>query len=314
MSCGKAPLEKLGYTVLEKETPIDPNEIRGDFLREHVVKTGCCGEKEFLKLYAYTLMDHPVVVHLDLDSLVLSPLDDLFDAMLLPASSSFASPNIPTMFDRPLPQRIEAFFTRDYNMVNLGKEDVGVQGGFLVVRPSMEYFEEYKQIILEGNFVSGAGWDRKYGGYFGAQQIQGLCAYFFDGVHPGTAVELNRCIYNQMVDNPKRKTKSGEAKCLDLTDHCEDCRKTDISKIKLAHFTICQKPWLCPTGHITGNNIIAPLCRELHQHWFLVRKDFDEYRGMSSETIGIGSHMSDVYHGYCKSSGKGYIPIELDIE
>ena len=32
------------------------------------------------------------------------------------------------------------------------------QGGFLVVRPSMERFEEYKAIIRKGDHTGGGGW------------------------------------------------------------------------------------------------------------------------------------------------------------
>ena len=39
------PLENLGYTLLERPTPIKVEEIGGDgFLRERIVVTGCCGE------------------------------------------------------------------------------------------------------------------------------------------------------------------------------------------------------------------------------------------------------------------------------
>ena len=39
LECSK-PFEKLGYEVQIKDTPIDASKIKGDFLREHVVKTG----------------------------------------------------------------------------------------------------------------------------------------------------------------------------------------------------------------------------------------------------------------------------------
>lgn len=39
MECSKS-FEKLGYQVEIKNTPIDVTQIRGDFLREKVVKTG----------------------------------------------------------------------------------------------------------------------------------------------------------------------------------------------------------------------------------------------------------------------------------
>lgn len=39
------PLEALGYTLLERPTPIKVEDIRGDGgLRERIVTNGCCGE------------------------------------------------------------------------------------------------------------------------------------------------------------------------------------------------------------------------------------------------------------------------------
>ena len=52
------------------------------FLREHIPISGCCGEEEYPKLYAYALSESPIMVHLNLDSLVLRPMDDLFHVML----------------------------------------------------------------------------------------------------------------------------------------------------------------------------------------------------------------------------------------
>jgi hypothetical protein len=300
------PFQKLGYEIQIKETPIDPTKIKGDFLREKVDKTGCCGAKEFLKLYAYTLVEYEIVVHLDLDSLILQPLDNLFDSMLLDNEAKAVSDSkLPVMFGDPVPEKIEAFFTRDYNMANLGKKHVNMQGGFFVVKPNLQYFEEYKEAILEGDFIPGNGWKGKYGGYFGAQQIQGLCAYFFDGLHPGTAVELNRCIYNNMNDDPKReKGKTGEKVCMDGKETCEDCREADIANVKSAHFTICQKPWICP--HYT---LQIPLCKEFHKKWFTIRRDLE--RQLDIEKIDEVDSSVDPFNGYCRSgkSGKGYAPL-----
>ena len=39
-------------------------------------------EKKVYKIWAYTIVEHLVVVHLDVDTVVLKPLDDLFDSML----------------------------------------------------------------------------------------------------------------------------------------------------------------------------------------------------------------------------------------
>ena len=60
-------------------------DIEGDFLRSHILKSGCCGARELLKFYAWTLTDYWRVVHLDMDSLVLGNMEELFamDASLV---------------------------------------------------------------------------------------------------------------------------------------------------------------------------------------------------------------------------------------
>ena len=78
------------------------------------------------------------------------------------------------------------------------------------------------------------------GKFWGGQTIQGIVPYFYHSIHPGDAQEMNRCIYNCMVDNPYRK---GTTNCLDMKPMCEDCRAQKIENIVSAHFTICQKPW-----------------------------------------------------------------------
>ena len=105
-------------------------------------------------------------MHLDLDSLVLQPLDDLFDSMLYGDNGA-----LPVMHNATVPKNIEGFYTVDYNMGYKGLEFPGVQGGFLVIKPSMQYFDEYIRVVLEGNFLEGRGWGGKYGWYFGGAQI-----------------------------------------------------------------------------------------------------------------------------------------------
>ncbi|KAL7529387.1 hypothetical protein ACHAXR_006115 [Thalassiosira sp. AJA248-18] len=161
--CSSA-VSKLGYTALIRNTPFDREDIQKEFLREHVDGASCCGRKEFIKLYAYTLVQHPVAVILDLDSLVLKPLDDLFDAMILENYDLLES-SIPIhdwknakTNSLPKKKRVDAFYTRDYNMVNAGGEKyAGVQGGFLMVRPSETVLEEYIDLVLEGDYREGQG-------------------------------------------------------------------------------------------------------------------------------------------------------------
>ena len=111
------PLKDLGYTLLKRETPVAVKDIQGDFLREKIEKNGCCGEKELVKLEAYTLIQHPIVVHLDLDVLILKPMDALFDWMLVDPQQllvNYDTTGIPIMWpEMQVPPTPNAFFTRD---------------------------------------------------------------------------------------------------------------------------------------------------------------------------------------------------------
>jgi hypothetical protein len=111
------PLQDLGYTLLKRDTPVAVKDIQGDYLREKIEKNGCCGEKELVKLEAYTLIQHPIVVHLDLDVLILKPMDALFDWMLVEPqqlSVQYDTTGVPIMWPKmKVPTTPNAFFTRD---------------------------------------------------------------------------------------------------------------------------------------------------------------------------------------------------------
>lgn len=112
--CAKS-LEELGYELIERPTPVKVKEIEGEFLKERIESNGCCGAKELIKLEAYTLTDYPVVVHLDMDFLLLKPIDTLFDVMLDQSGDlTKYSSSLDLMWpNRTMPAKVNAFFTRD---------------------------------------------------------------------------------------------------------------------------------------------------------------------------------------------------------
>ena len=190
-------------------------------------------------------MNHSVVVHLDLDTLVLKPMDALFDLML---GLSRNTSQVGIMWnDQPLPTPIDAFFTHDYNLVHPRRKHKPIQGGLLVVRPSLHTYNQFVDILRKGEFQEGHGWGGTVGPFYGSMTIQGLLPYFFEALRLGNAVELNRCIHNQMSDNPRTKdAKPGEedqGKCRTGQSKCEDCRESEVDDIVSVHYTVCQKPW-----------------------------------------------------------------------
>jgi hypothetical protein len=247
--CARPTLEPLGYHILIRNVPVSLNKIEGAYLREKVPDNGCCGEKEFVKLHAYTLVNHPAVVHLDLDTLVLKPMDALFDVIIDGPPTDGSNGGVDVAFGDPInsfdadssTKQIDAFFTRDYNMAHRGMKHVGVQGGFLVLRPSVLSYAEFSSIIRQGDFRSNGGWGGLgFGPFYGSMTFQGIIPYFYDHFHPGTGVELNHCIYNNMADNPRDKPTKNDivsGNCRDgynrpdKNDECEDCRSRDFEDV-----------------------------------------------------------------------------------
>ena len=209
------------------------NEIENRDYAEKVANSGCCGADEFLKLWAFTLTEYHRVTHLDMDSIIFQSMDELYE------------------IDK------EVLFTGDYNMKG-GSPVVPAQGGFLVVRPSMDTFREFQAIIRKGDHTGRVG-GLAHRQLLGRADHSGIIL-FYHVKHPGAAQEMNRCVFNCMVDNPYHQHKL----CLDKQPTCQDCRVQEPDKVKSAHFTICQKPWTC-TKHTNPRN--AVLCEIFHT-WF----------------------------------------------
>ena len=298
-------LSKLGYEILIRNTPIDVYRIQNEQYREDIESNGCCGSKEFMKLWAYTLVDHPIVVHLDTDTFLNKPFDNLFDAMLVDDATKMT---LPTMFNKPLPKTIDFFFTRDYQQRSRITKDpskYGVQGGFFVVRPDVKLFQELLDAIHGGNYTKRDGWGGKqYGGYWGSSQIQGFLSYFYGTVRPLIAVELNRCLYNTMTDdNPMF-----EGMCRTGEVECEDCRLTPVSEVVSFHLTSCWKPWQCP-------KIKKPhpaSCNDAHLAWFKLRQSLETGWNIEVPTEGWWFERT---LGYCRrpsgAKKRIYIPLQL---
>ena len=249
VECAGPTLKSIGYKVLSRSSPVELKYIHGEYLRERLPNDGCCGVNEFTKLHAYTLVDHPAVVLMDLDSLVMKPMDNLFDVMI-GGAPLIGNGNIEVAFGDPIQsphydrsKGINAFFTREYNIADDTMEHVAVQGGFLVIKPSLMQYADFSSVIRVGEYQQEGGWaGLGFGPFEGSTAFQELFSYFYDHIHPGAGVELNRCVYNNMVDDP-RDSNGGSCKDgYNRSDRkeCEDCRSRNINEVSdtnESHFT-----------------------------------------------------------------------------
>lgn len=228
------------------------------------------------------------VLHLDMDSIIFRNLDSIFSVR-----------------DK------ELLYTGDYNM-KAGSPVAPAQGGFLLIRPSLERFEEFRAIIRKGDHGPKGWGGSRIGNFWGGQTIQGIMPYFYHSIHPGDGAELNRCQYNNMVDNPYHKN---TLRCIDGNATCEDCRLSNPEVVYSAHFTICQKPWTC-TKHDNPRNMVV--CEAFHRKWFKLRDEFESELGLAETTKASYRSSNGRFPGslgMCKGYGDDkYLPIPLPNE
>ena len=113
----------------------------------------------------------------------------------------------------------------------------------MVVRPDVAIFEEMIEIVRVGDFKKGKGWGGTgIGNWWGGATFQGLVPYYYFKVASkhNPAVEVDRCIYNQMVDREIAPPSRGPPFVGQV-----HCRRVPLIEIKNVHFTLCQKPWTC---------------------------------------------------------------------
>ena len=301
------------------------SEIRGEFLRNHIQRERCCGEDEFIKLEAYRLPEE-IIVHVDLDFALYKPMDHLFDAILYSKDSPEGiAARSKIELERPgekLPDKIGAFLTRDWPQVVPNKWPPAYQAGFLVARQDPSIMTEIVEVIKEGKYTQGWGWNygwgnKGYGGYVGAMAMQGVIAYYYDHIRKDNAVELNQCLYNHMGMYTRHN-----GKCRNGSDTCEDCTKTKMKDIYSMHYTMCRKPYLCqatgsPNGKKEGGGRATALhtgtvdvdhCLEMASKWHSLRSDFEVSLLSLTKDMTIiegqaGKYKRDVFQGHCKDDG-----------
>jgi hypothetical protein len=174
--------ERTGFEVIVVDSPVRTDEIRGETLRKNIHRELCCGADEFIKLYAYSMLPHEIVVHVDIDFAFYKPMDDLFDALRYDKDSVLGqAARARIHLERPeigLPDRIDAFLTKDWPQVAPGKFPAAYQAGFLVARRDPALLEEMLEVIREGNYTAGWGYGTGWGlagysGWVGAMAMQG---------------------------------------------------------------------------------------------------------------------------------------------
>ncbi len=205
-----APLYSLGYNVLNGKSPLD--EV----------------DKEYIKIYALSLSNHEIVVTLEVDTLLLQPLDELFDFMLEGTIGTELAQN--QDFDPKInPDRIFFVSTRTVNRL--------VDHSFFIARTSTDAFPKALERMKA---YPGKSFDD-----------------FLNHVYGKDHLELNNCVYNTYVS----------ASPVDLDDPKSNhvCDDVPFEKVKFAHFSSCGAPWDCEEVK-KNSELCQTLIREWHRN------------------------------------------------
>mmetsp|Transcript_20598 Transcript_20598/g.42882 ORF Transcript_20598/g.42882 Transcript_20598/m.42882 type:complete len:539 (+) Transcript_20598:602-2218(+) len=379
-------LKLAGFELSPQVPPINKLWIEmpeGSNLRSAIGDDGCCGDYELVKLNSYLLEEYAMVVHLDLDTLILRPMDELFNVMYFDPNGEEGREARRKLVDVVAPTylnkrvygaegreqmevedvnatvaegllrnvTVNAFYTKDYNMIipkSKQSKRVGVQGGFLVLRPSFETYKELISMVYTGEHYPGrdaenTGWFKSgYGMHiWGSLTIQGLLAYYFSELQVETSVELNRCKYNQIADNARVSTRNSKAKypygsilpfmrnesnprynyydtdCRDGRKNCDDvdCQRAPVEETRVAHYTYCKMPMNCLDCNTVMETYKDLTCRKLIREWFRVRRTLPGVNDMGWWNVDDykGGSSTDCYNeyylGYCDQQ-KGYKRID----
>jgi hypothetical protein len=129
-------------------------------------------------------------------------MDDLFDAMLFAKNSpqgklARSRLRIQQPLYQKLPDRIDAFFSRDIALARPWDNRQVAQGGFLVARPSQDTFNSYLHVIQEANYSGRCDDSGGWGGLgYGCKQG----AMHYQGTTDSTIEMSSKCFHCYLID------------------------------------------------------------------------------------------------------------------
>jgi len=131
----------------------------------------------FEQLHAYTFTNHELVMLVEPSTMMLQPVDELFDDLI----------NDPTTM---------ATYTTEPN----GDIDLGM----VIIRPSLAEFEAIKNIFKTVEFDDTSGWGGTGigAGSQGGLGSKGLLTYYYTQVATAPSLVADRCIYGNEAFGP----------------------------------------------------------------------------------------------------------------
>ena len=162
---------------------------------------------------------------------------------------------------------------------------------------------------------------------YGSMTIQGLLGYYFNELKL-THVELNRCMVNQIADNPRRTTFHRlfphasatvqnanatweDTTCKDGRENCDDvqCQNWPIENTTLVHYTHCNPAKSCVEHRAVEDReyLDEYACQDMHEAWFRMRHSLE--KKLHNVTSNVRDPSAELWEGhihlgYCEAKGQ----------
>ena len=222
-------------------------------------------------LHAFNLVHHDAVVVMDFNTQLQKPLQDEVNQLL-------ADPNA------------QVKFVKD--------KDGGVSKNFMILKPSKEKFQEYRDEYLNTPYDPVTGWNGEgFNTFKGKLGLKGFFSYKVS--KDPTWKELDRCTYNNQLDEECIRT-------MDVED----------SKIVRHSKTVCGEPRDCPYSHPKWSGEKKKACQKAHAFYFKSRYELEmKHFSKPVHQERFGNFKAKTFYGYCKGSGKkNYLGLIQQIE
>ena len=280
-------LEQLGYRVEIKGSPIWKDVVSDPYLQENAPSD--LGFRDLMKLHAYTLTRHQVVIMVDFTTIILDPLDEVIDEMLES-------------------DQIKASFAYEYATESPALElQRGINTNLLLIKPSYSEYNTLVQLYRSETYNETMGWGgHGVGNFVGALGTSGLLTHYYRS-NPDTDIELDKCTYANVVEDPVDES---TGYCRDGSEPpCEDCRLKFIHSVKAGRLNrVCGRPWECPWSgepEVTGtwDGPTHQLCTAFLADWYEKRLRFEQNHWTGPLSNRTGSFHPDVFLGFCHGPG-----------
>ena len=200
-------------------------EINNQYIKDNIPND--VGIRDSTKLQIWTMTLHPAAVLMDYETILQKPIDQEIDMLL-------ADENLKGLYISSAPD------------VNTGM--AGVDTGFLIIKPSLEEFDNIVNTYVNTVFDPNTGWNGQgHHGFKGDMGISGFLSWYFAN-DPGY-IQLDRCLFAHDAD--------------------EGCLSSSISVTEAKgcklYDNVCGNPRDCPYDHPDWSAAKREACSILHR-------------------------------------------------